>query len=356
MDQKQKESPASLATDRREFLAQAATVAAGATVLAGTAGSVSAAQSSHATTERLPMRAFGKSGERVSILGLGGYTLGQPASYDVAAQIVREALDAGVTFFDNAWDYHQGKSEEWMGKALKGHRDKVFLMTKVCTHGRDKKVAMRQLEDSLRRLQTDHLDLWQVHEVIYYNDPELAHARDGVVEALTEAKQQGKTHYVGFTGHKDPAIHLDMLSRGYPFDAVQMPLNPFDATYRSFEKQVLPEVLRRGMAALGMKSMGGGGEPLLQGAVTPEEALRYALSLPVTVTISGMDAVSVLRQNLSVARGFTPLADHQMQALRHRCAPLAADGHLELYKSSTKYDGDVGREQHGFPSSKDLPL
>jgi aryl-alcohol dehydrogenase-like predicted oxidoreductase len=356
MDQHQTESPASLATDRREFLAQAATVAAGATVLAGAAGTVSAAQSSHARTERLPMRAFGKLGEHVSILGLGGYTLGQSASYDVAAQIVREAIDAGVTFFDNAWDYHQGKSEEWMGKALKGHRDKVFLMTKVCTHGRDKKVAMRQLEDSLRRLQTDHLDLWQVHEVIYYNDPELAYARDGVLEALTDAKQQGKTRYVGFTGHKDPAIHLDMLSRGYPFDAVQMPLNCFDATYRSFEKQVLPEVLRRGMAALGMKSMGGGGEPLLQGAVTPQEALRYALSLPVTVTISGIDAVSVLRQNLAVARGFTPLADHEMQALRHRCAPLAADGHLELYKSSTKYDGDVGREQHGFPSSKDLPL
>lgn len=361
MDQRHNASAAISETDRREFLAQAVAVAAGATVLAGAPGSTSAnsasaTSSGNSGTEPLPTRPFGKTGDKVSILGLGGYTLGQAASYDVAEQIVREAIDAGVTFFDNAWEYHQGKSEEWMGKALKGHRDKVLLMTKVCTHGRDKKVALRQLEDSLRRLQTDYLDLWQVHEVIYYNDPELAYARDAVLEALTDAKKQGKTRCVGFTGHKDPAIHLDMLSRGYPFDAVQMPLNCFDATYRSFEKQVLPEVLKRGMAALGMKSMGGGGEPLLQGAVTPEEALRYAMSLPVTVTISGMDALSVLRQNLAVARGFAPLGEQQMQALRDRCAPLAADGHLELYKSTKKYDADVGREQHGYPTPKELPL
>jgi aryl-alcohol dehydrogenase-like predicted oxidoreductase len=355
MDHPHKDAVVTLPTDRREFLAQAA-VATGATVLAGAVSAPSSAQSSDAGTDRLPQRAFGKTNDKVSILGLGGYTLGQAASYDVAEQIVREAVDAGVTFLDNAWEYHQGKSEEWMGKALKGNRDKVFLMSKVCTHGRDKKVAMRQLEDSLRRLQTDHLDLWQVHEVIYYNDPELIYAQAGVLEALSDAKQQGKTRFVGFTGHKDPAIHLDMLSRGYPFDAVQMPLNCFDATFRSFEKHVLPEVIRRGMAALGMKSMGGGGEPLLQGAVTPEEALRYAMSLPVTVTISGIDAVSVLRQNLAVARGFAPLGEKQMQALRDRCAAVAADGHLELYKSTMKYDADVGREQHGYPSPKELPL
>jgi len=269
---------------------------------------------------------------------------------------VHEAIDAGVTFFDNAWDYHQGKSEAWMGKALEGKRDKVFLMTKVCTHGRGKKVAMQQLEESLKRLQTDHLDLWQVHEVIYYNDPELAYAKGGVLEALDEAKKQGKTRFVGFTGHKDPAIHLDMLARGYAFDSVQMPLNCFDPTYRSFEKSVLPEVIQRGMAALGMKSMGGGGEPVLAGAVTPEEALGYAMSLPVAVTISGIDALPVLRQNLKVARGFTPLTEKQMQALRERCAAAAADGHLELYKSTMKYDGDVGREQHGYPPNKALPL
>jgi aryl-alcohol dehydrogenase-like predicted oxidoreductase len=355
MDQAPNATPTSSITDRREFLAHTAAVA-GATVLAATVESSSIAQSNDIHPGPIPKRAFGKTDERVSILGLGGYTLGQADSYNTAESIVQEAIDAGVTFFDNAWEYHQGKSEDWMGKALRGNRDKVFLMTKVCTHGRDKTVAMRQLEDSLTRLQTDHLDLWQVHEVIYYNDPDLIYARGGVLEALDKAKRQGKTRFVGFTGHKDPAIHLAMLSRGYPFNAVQMPLNCFDASFRSFETQVLPEVIKRGIAALGMKSMGGGGEPLLQGAATPEEALRYAMSLPVTVTISGIDAVSVLRQNVAIARGFKPLDEKQMQTLRDRCAPAAADGHLELYKSTMKYDADVGREQHGYASPKDLPL
>src|SRR5208283_2178179 len=168
---------------------------------------------------------------------------------------------------------------------------------------------------SLKRLQTDHLDLWQVHEVIYYNDPELAYAKGGVLEALDEAKKQGKTRFVGFTGHKDPNIHLDMLGRGYPFDSVQMPLNAFDATYRSFETRVLPEVLKRGMAGLGMKSLGGNGQPVRQGVVTVEEALRYAMSLPVATTISGIDSLAVLRQNLAVARGFQPMATAEMEAL-----------------------------------------
>ncbi len=341
-------------TDRREFLGRAGL--SGAAALAGAVARADPVELSDTGPDRIPKKPFGKSGEKVSIIGIGGYTLGQAPSYEEAERIVHEAIAAGVTFFDNAWDYHDGKSEEWMGKALKGKRDKVFLMTKVCTHGRDKKVAMQQLEQSLKRLQTDHLDLWQIHECVYYNDPDRHFAKGGVVEALDEAKKAGKVRYVGFTGHKDPTIHLSMLSRGYAFDAVQMPLNCFDATYRSFEQRVLPEALKRGMAALGMKSMGGGGEPLLRGAVTPEEALRYAMSLPVAVTISGIDALSVLRQNLAVARGFKPLTEPEMKALRDRCAPLAADGHLELYKSSMKYDGDVGREQHGFPSHKELPL
>ncbi len=341
-------------TDRREFLGRAGL--SGAAALAGAVARADPVELSDTGPDRIPKKPFGKSGEKVSIIGIGGYTLGQAPSYEEAERIVHEAIAAGVTFFDNAWDYHDGKSEEWMGKALKGKRDKVFLMTKVCTHGRDKKVAMQQLEQSLKRLQTDHLDLWQIHECVYYNDPDRHFAKGGVVEALDEAKKAGKVRYVGFTGHKDPTIHLAMLSRGYAFDAVQMPLNCFDATYRSFEQRVLPEALKRGMAALGMKSMGGGGEPLLRGAVTPEEALRYAMSLPVAVTISGIDALSVLRQNLAVARGFKPLTEPEMKALRDRCAPLAADGHLELYKSSMKYDGDVGREQHGFPSHKELPL
>ena len=233
---------------------------------------------------------------------------------------MHEAIDAGVNFFDNAWEYHDGKSEEWMGRALKGRRDKVFLMTKVCTHGRDKKVALRQLEESLKRLQTDHLDLWQVHEVVYDNDPERHFANGGVIEALDEAKKVGKVRHVGFTGHKHPAIHLKMLSYNYPFDSVQMPLNPFDATYRSFEKHVLPEVNKRDMAALGMKSLGGNGQPVLKGVVTIEEALRYAMSLPVATTISGIDSLAVLRQNLAIARGFQPMTAKEMETLRNRCA------------------------------------
>jgi len=173
----------------------------------------------------------------VSILGLGGYHLGTLRTVDEAIRLVHEAVDAGVTFLDNAWEYNQGRSEEWMGRALQGRRDKVFLMTKVCTHGRDKKVAMRQLEKSLKRLGTDHLDLWQIHEVIYDNDPDLHFAKGGVVEALDQAKKDGKVRFVGFTGHKSPAIHLKMLAHKYPFDTVQLPLNCFDGTYRSFEQR-----------------------------------------------------------------------------------------------------------------------
>jgi aryl-alcohol dehydrogenase-like predicted oxidoreductase len=177
---------------------------------------------------------------QVSALGVGGHHLGEFKEVEGAIRLVHEAIDAGITFFDNAWEYHDGRSEEWMGQALKGKRDKVFLMTKVCTHGRDKKVAMQQLEQSLQRLQTDHLDLWQIHEVVYYNDPERHFAKGGVVEALDEAKKQGKVRYVGFTGHKHPDIHLKMLAHEYPFDSAQMPLNAFDASYRSFAHHVLP--------------------------------------------------------------------------------------------------------------------
>ncbi|MBV8318243.1 MAG: aldo/keto reductase, partial [Planctomycetaceae bacterium] len=247
-------------------------------------------------------------------------------------------------------------TEDWLGRALKGKRDKVFLMTKVCTHGRSARLGMEMLEESLRRLQTDHLDLWQVHGVSFDNDPELAYAKGGVLEALDRAKRQGKARFVGFTGHKDPAIHLDMIRRGYPFDAVQMPLNCLDATFRSFEQQVLPEVIRRGIAALGMKPMGGTAGAVKGGLVTAEEMLRYAMSLPVATTISGMDSADVLRRNLAIARGFRPMTAAEMQALRDRCAPAAGDGHLELYKSTMKYDGDLGRGQHGLPSHKELPL
>jgi uncharacterized protein len=304
----------------------------------------------------IPKRPLGRTGLEVSALGVGGYHLGSANSDAEATQIVNEALDAGVNFFDNAWEYHQGLSEERLGRALQGKRNGAVVMTKVCTHGRDKNVAMRQLEESLTRLQTDHLDVWQIHEVIYENDPDMIFAPNGVAEALLAAKQQGKVRFLGFTGHKDPSIHLKMLSHNFPFDTVQMPLNCLDATFRSFEANVLPEVNRRGIAALGMKSLGGSGELVREGAVVVTMGLRYAMSLPVAVTISGIDSVTVLHQNLEVARGFQPLSAAEMQTVRDACRFDASDGHLELFKTTKKYDGDLGREMHGFPSSTELPV
>lgn len=194
------------------------------------------------STLEIPRRQLGRTGVEVSALGLGGSDLGKAKSYEEAQQIVHEAIDAGITFMDNAWEYNNHRSEEWMGRALQGRRDRVFLMTKVCTHGRDRKVAMQQLEESLRRLRTDHIDLWQIHEVVYYSDPDLIFRQNGAIEALDQAKKEGKVRFVGFTGHKDPAIHLKMLSHNYPFDTVQLPLNTFDASFNSFETQVLPEL------------------------------------------------------------------------------------------------------------------
>jgi aryl-alcohol dehydrogenase-like predicted oxidoreductase len=297
----------------------------------------------------IPRRPLGRTGVQVSAIGVGGHHLGDLSTVDDAVRLVHEAVDAGITFFDNCWEYYNGKTENWLGRALRGRRDKVFLMTKVCTHGRSGQLALQMLEESLRRLQTDHLDLWQIHGIVYDNDPELAYAAGGVLEAFDQAKKQGKARFVGFTGHKDPAFHLKMLELGYPFDTVQMPLNPFDAGFHSFAKQVLPEVNRRGMAALGMKSMGGTAWAVKNRVVSADELLRYAMSLPVAVTICGMDSLDVLRQNLRIARGFTPMTDAEMDALRARCAPTAADGRYEPYKVSLRYDNPVTRLPHGFP-------
>ena len=302
----------------------------------------------------IPTRPLGRTGVLVSALGLGGYHLGDVGTQEEAIRIVRTAVDAGVTFMDNAWEYHDGKSEERMGRALAGRRDEVFLMTKACSHGRDAKTAMRQLEQSLRRLKTDHLDLWQIHEVVYDDDPARHYAPGGAIEALDLAKRQGKTRFVGFTGHKDPAIHLDMLARGYAFDTVQLPLNCFDAHFRSFQARVLPELVRRGIGVIGMKSLGDGAG-VKKRAVAATEALRYAMSLDgVATTVSGIDSPRVLKQNLGVARGFTPMSDAEKRALLAQCAPVAADGRFELYKSSKRHDGPVGRKQHGFPSAEEL--
>jgi aryl-alcohol dehydrogenase-like predicted oxidoreductase len=308
-----------------------------------------------APPDQVPQRPLGKTGVQVSALGVGGYHLGSTKDQNEASELVERALDAGINFFDNCWDYHDGLSEERLGTALKGKRDRAFVMTKVCTHGRGKDVAMQQLEESLRRLQTDHLDLWQIHEVIYYNDPDLIFAPGGAAEALLAAKQQGKVRFIGFTGHKDPAIHLRMLTQDFPFDTVQMPLNCLDATFRSFETHVMPEANRRGIAVLGMKSMGGSGEIVTHGAATPSDALRYAMSLPVATTISGMDSLGVLEQNLGIAKGFQSMKPEEMQALRERVKVFAADGRLELFKTTKKYDGNVGRQQHHYPTSEQLP-
>jgi uncharacterized protein len=302
----------------------------------------------------IPRRPLGAGGELVSAIGLGGYHLGKIKNQRDAIGIVHAAIDAGITFMDNAWEYHAGRSEEVIGKALAGRRDRVFLMTKLCTHGRGRREAMRQLEQSLKRLKTDVLDLWQIHECVYYNDPERHFARDGAVEALAQAKRDGKVRYVGFTGHKDPAIHLEMLSHDFPFDTCQLPLNCFDASFRSFEQQVLPELLRRGIAPIGMKSLGGDGRMVEKKAVKVEDALRYAMSLSVLTTVSGIDSMRVLKQNVKIAAGFTKLSPREMAAIRARVRDSADDGRFELYKTSAMHEGKIGREQHGFPSEEEL--
>jgi aryl-alcohol dehydrogenase-like predicted oxidoreductase len=304
----------------------------------------------------IPTRPFGRHPDRVSILGLGGYHLGKIKTATAAVRLVHAAIDEGITFLDNAWEYHDGESERRMGRAVRDRRGQVFLMTKVCTHGRDAKVAMRQLDESLRRLQTDYLDLWQIHECVYHNDPERHFAKGGVVEALEQAKAQGKVRYIGFTGHKDPQIHLRMLASGFPFDACQLPLNGFDAAFRSFQTQVLPELARQGIAAIGMKSLGGDGRAIRKKASSVKDALRYAMSLPVCTTVSGIDSMRVLRQNLAVARDFSPMSARQRAAHERSLADTALDGRFELYKTTAEHEGDVGRKQHGFPSQEEVGM
>jgi aryl-alcohol dehydrogenase-like predicted oxidoreductase len=302
----------------------------------------------------IPTRPCGRTGERVSIIGLGGWHLGLPDSDRAAVRLVHAAIDAGITFLDNAWDYNDGLSEERMGQAIADRRGDVFLMTKVCTHGRDGRVAMRQLEDSLRRLRTDHLDLWQIHEVVFDNEPAKHFARGGVVDALERARAQGKVRYVGFTGHKDPALHLAMLAHDYAWDACQLPLNCFDASFRSFEQQVLAELTRRGIAPIGMKSLNGDARAVTARVVSATEALAYAMSLPVATVVSGIDSSRVLKQNLAVARGFRPMSARAQQALRRRVASDAADGRFELYKISAAFEGVEARRVHGLPPQEKL--
>lgn len=337
--------------DRRQLL-KTLGVAAAALAFGGREGLAEivapADQTARAGVGEIPTRPLGKTGVRVSAICFGGAHWGRIEHDAEAIRILHEAIDAGVTFLDNAWEYNGGRSEELMGKALQGRRQHVFLMTKVCSHGRDKKVALQQLDDSLRRLKTDYLDLWQIHEVVYEDDPDRHFVPGGAADALLDAKRQGKVRFIGFTGHKHPKIHLKMLAHDFPFDTCQMPLNVFDGTYRSFEQDVLPVLNQRGIAALGMKSLSGNAEPIKQGIVTPEEALRYVLSLPIASLVSGIDSREVLKQNLDIARRFTPMTVAEMESLRTRVGRYAMDGRFELFKSTNRYDGRVGREQHGL--------
>lgn len=286
-------------------------------------------------------RSLGKTGERVSPIGLGGWHLALPhVDEQLALRIVRSAIDHSLTFMDNSWDYNEGASEIRMGKALRdGYRDKAFLMTKI--DGRSKREATRQLDESLRRLQTDRIDLVQHHEVIRFDDSHRIFHAEGANAALLEARKAGKIRYIGFTGHKDPRIHLHTLEvakeHGFSFDTVQMPLNVMDAHYRSFEMLVLPELVKQNIGVLGMKSMGNG-IILKSGTVTPLECLHYALSLPTSVVITGCDSMKVLDQALDAVQSFQSLTAPQREALLSRTRTAAARGEFEPFKTSSIFD------------------
>jgi predicted aldo/keto reductase-like oxidoreductase len=293
------------------------------------------------TSAAMPERTLGKTGKRVSILGLGGSHIGKDTLTNrEAVRIIRTAIDGGLSFMDNSWDYNEGESEIRLGKALRdGYREKAFVMTKV--DGRTKKEAARQLNQSLKRLGVDHVDLLQHHEIIRFDDVDRIFAEGGAMEAFLEARKAGKIRYIGFTGHKDPQVHLYMLQtakqRGFKFDTVQMPLNVMDAHFRSFQKQVLPVLVKENIGVLGMKSMGDG-VVLKSNVVTPTECLRYALSLPVSVVITGIDSMDILDQAFTVARTFTPLTRQQITRLLAKTAPVASRGEYELFKTTSHFD------------------
>jgi aryl-alcohol dehydrogenase-like predicted oxidoreductase len=298
----------------------------------------------------IPLRALGRTGEKVTLIGLGGYHAAVPDTESDSVRLIQRAVDEGITFLDNAWDYMDGKAEERMGKAISqgGRRDKIFLMTKCC--GRTAKEARSNLEDSLRRLRTDRLDLWQFHEINYDNDPDWIFAPEGALEVALKAKDQGKVRHIGFTGHKHPEIHLKMLAKPFDWVSVQMPLNVLDSQFRSFQRQVLPELSRRGIAAIGMKSLGGRGNVVTAAGIPVEDALRYVLSLPIATLVSGIDSERILEQNLAIARRFQPMSQDEMAAVEARYKEIAGDGRHELFKTTQYFDGVAHRVQHGFAS------
>jgi len=313
---------------RREFLATIAALAASTGALAQEASS------------GMIYRRLGNTGEKVSAVGLGGYHIGNPDEKTGVA-IIRSALDRGMNFLDNCWDYHDGLSEERMGRALRdGYRQKAFLMTKF--DGRTRESAAKQIDESLRRFQTDHVDLMQYHENIRMEDPDRLFAKGGALEALTAAKQAGKIRFIGFTGHKDPAVHLRMLDvasqHGFHFDSCQMPLNVMDAHFRSFAAQVLPRLVKEGIAVLGMKPLGSG-MILKSNTATPIECLHYALNLPTSVVITGCDSMERLNQAFDAARTFQPMNEQQLTALLDKTRSAAMTGEFELFKTTQMFDG-----------------
>jgi aryl-alcohol dehydrogenase-like predicted oxidoreductase len=286
-------------------------------------------------------RPLGTTGETVSAIGLGGHHIGRPADPNEGIRIVRTAIDRGITFMDNCWDYWDGESERRMGQALRdGYRQRVFLMSKF--DGRTKAATAKQVDESLQRLQTDRIDLMQYHENIRMEDPDRFFAPEGALEALVEARQAGKIRFIGFTGHKDPVVHVRMLDvaaqHGFHFDACQMPLNPMDAQFRSFEHQVLPRLLQEGIATLAMKPMGDG-LLLKSNTVTPMECLHYALNLPAAVVITGCESLERLDQALEAVRTFEPLTAAAVQTILAKCREAALSGHYELFKTTNQFDG-----------------
>lgn len=323
--------------DRRDFLK---------TTAAMTVATSLNAQRTHTTDTQVPHRTLGRTGESVSMIGVGGFHLGRPSEGE-AIRIVRTALDNGVNFLDNCWDYNDGVSEQRMGKALRdGYRNKAFLMTKI--DGRTRKAAAEQLNESLRRLQTDHIDLLQFHEVIRETDPGRVFAPGGGMEAVLDAKKQGKVRYIGFTGHKSPDIHYKMLTtaiaHNFTFDAVQMPLNVMDAHFNSFEKKVLPVLIEHRIGVLGMKPMGDA-IILRSKTATPVECLHYAMNLPTSVVITGCDSIDRLEQAISAARSFKPMSSGEVTALLAKTAPVAGKGEYEEYKTTHNFDGTYHNPQ-----------
>jgi predicted aldo/keto reductase-like oxidoreductase len=293
------------------------------------------------SAEGMSYRTLGRTGEKVSAIGMGGFHIGKPDLQEQESiRLIRSAIDRGITFMDNSWDYNKGESEVRMGKALQdGYRQKVFLMTKL--DGRTKQDAAKQLDESLRRLQTDHIDLIQHHEVIRFEDPDRIFAEGGAQEAVLEAKKAGKVRFIGFTGHKDPHVHLYMLQvadeHGFHFDTVQMPLNVMDAHFRSFGKMVLPKLVQQGIGVLGMKSMGDS-IILKSKVVTPIECLHYSLNLPTSVVITGIDKQEILDQAFEAVRSFKPMNEQAVAALLAKTASMASKGDYELFKTSSHFD------------------